>query len=106
MWKSTWFVILKKGWIGDACIKKNPSSWSGMPPYKLLLREAPEATKIIQALAFAIIGCSTELDGKNVLLKTPQGEMKLVFSVGRHCAGCWERSQLFLSKREPYKLQK
>lgn len=46
----------------------NPMARDGLPPYELLVREAPEALKTVLAIVNALI-CPPELDGKTPISK-------------------------------------
>lgn len=91
----------------------NPTARDGLPPYKCLVRDAPEASKTMLAVADAL-SCPPELDSKSLLQKAPytlttahrkkknQAGTKLDSSslLARfHCArrfsaGCWRRTVL------------
>lgn len=48
----------------------NPTARDGLPPYKWLVRDAPEASKTMLAVADAL-SCPPELDSKSLLQKAP-----------------------------------
>lgn len=48
----------------------NPTARDGLPPYKCLVRDAPEASKTMLAVADAL-SCPPELDSKSLLQKAP-----------------------------------
>lgn len=90
----------------------NPMARDGLPPYKWLVRDAPEASKTMLAVADAL-SCPPELDSKSLLQKAPytlstahrkktQAGMKLDASsllarfhrARRFSVGCWRRTVL------------